>query len=81
MIEAQPIRPDELVSVLPKDAVKAILKPEEVTVAEAENEMRPDEMLISVTLGSDSRAYPIAVLSAHQIVNDVVAGRAIAVTW
>lgn len=81
MTDAQRIEPQEIVDVLPRDAIAAILKPQEVTVAEAENEMHPQEMVVSLTVGGDSRAYPISVLSAHEVVNDVVGGRPVVVTW
>ncbi len=81
MAEIKPIGREEIVTVLPQDAIKAILTPEEVSVDEAAAEMAPDEMIIAVTIGSDSRAYPIHILSAHEIVNDVVGGKPVAVTW
>jgi len=80
-MDAKPIRPEEIVAVLPKDAIKAILDPVEVSAADAAPEMRPDEMVVALTVDGDSRAYPISILSARQIVNDVVGGRPVAVTW
>ncbi len=41
----------------------------------------PDDDVIVVEFGSHSRAYPIRILHYHEIVNDRVDGRPIAVTW
>ena len=40
-----------------------------------------DELVIGVEIDGDARAYSIPYLSGHEIVNDTVAGRKIAVTW
>jgi hypothetical protein len=37
--------------------------------------------VLGVTIGAESRAYPIAFLSWHEIVNDIVGGVPIAATW
>mgnify|MGYP005843304841 FL=1 len=81
MTDAQRIEPEEIVDVLPRDAIAAILKPQMVSVVEADNEMHPQEMIVTLTVGDDSRAYPISVLSAHEVVNDTVGGRPVVVTW
>jgi hypothetical protein len=39
------------------------------------------EHVIGVYINGDARAYPIRMLSRHEIVNDVVGGEYIAVTW
>lgn len=79
--EAQRIEPEEIVDALPRDAIAAILKPQMVSVIEADNEMHLQEMVVTLTVGDDSRAYPISVLSAHEVVNDTVGGRPVVVTW
>lgn len=81
MSDVQPIGRDELITVLPRDAIEAIVKPHEVSVDEADAEMTSEEMVVAVTIGRDSRAYPIRTLAAHQIVNDTVGGRPVVVTW
>lgn len=40
-----------------------------------------DEAVIALTLGDDRRAYPVQVMMWHEIVNDVVDGRPVAVTY
>ena len=36
---------------------------------------------ISPILGKESKAYPLRVLAWHEIVNDVIGGKAVAVTY
>jgi hypothetical protein len=39
------------------------------------------EMILAVRYGADARAYPIREMAYHHILNDVVAGVPIAVTY
>lgn len=39
------------------------------------------DLVVGVEIGEDARAYPVALLSLHEVVNDVVGGIPIAVTW
>ena len=71
----------DLVTLLGFDAIPAILDPEFVTAAEADEQMNPDEQILGVSINGESRAYSIPMLSRHEIVNDVVGGVPIAVTW
>jgi hypothetical protein len=40
-----------------------------------------EEMLLAIRYGSDARAYPIREMAYHHILNDVVAGVPVAVTY
>ena len=71
----------DVVTVLAKDAIPAIRSPEFVSVADAEAWMNADEPVIGVEIDDDARAYPVAMLSRHEIVNDTVGGAPLAVTW
>ena len=71
----------DVVTVLEKDAIPAIRSSEFVNVAAAESWMNPDEPIIGVEIDGDARAYPTAMLSRHEIVNDTVGGAPVAVTW
>ena len=71
----------EIVRLLGKDAIPAILEPEFVSVSEADQWMSPEEGVLGVSIGSEDRAYPVSMLSRHEIVNDVVGGEPVAVTW
>ena len=70
-----------IISVVPKDSIVAILNPELVSGEEADAQMRDTELVIGVSLNGDSKAYSIAQLGVHEIVNDVVGGVPVAVTW
>jgi hypothetical protein len=63
--------------VLPPDAIPSVDDPAFVDAYGGD----PDDEVVVVELGDDTRAYPLRYLNYHEIVNDVVAGRSIAVTW
>jgi carotenoid cleavage dioxygenase-like enzyme len=67
--------------VLPPDAIPAIHDPEMVPVPDVGEDLDDDDKVIGVVIDGEARAYPIRVLSAHEIVNDEIHGRPIAVTW
>ena len=71
----------KMVTVLPRDAIPAIKNPEFIAAFDSIGQMRADEHVIGVSINGDHRAYPITVLSVHEIVDDVVGGRPIAVTY
>lgn len=71
----------EVMTILPKDAIRAIFSPNFYTPEEAINQYRDTDLVIGVSIGDEHRAYNVAYLSGHEIVNDVVGGRPIAVTW
>jgi hypothetical protein len=50
-------------------------------VAQADSKLDPKEMMMAVRVDSDARAYPISQMAYHHILNDVVAGVPIAVTY
>lgn len=71
----------EIITVLPPDAIPAIDDPAIVSAAAADEQLRANDLVIGVSIGGEHRAYGAAFLSAHEIVNDMLGGRAIAVTW
>ena len=71
----------EIVRLLGKDAIPAILEPEFVSVSEADLWMTSDEGVLGVSIEDEHKAYPVSMLSRHEIVNDVVGGDPVAVTW
>jgi hypothetical protein len=70
-----------MVTLLPIDGIPAIDHPTFLSAEEADLEYGPDELVLGVELNGDARAYSIPLLSSHEIVNDTVGGRKIAVTW
>jgi len=75
-----PGRTLEIVTLLPRDGIQAILNPQFITPAEADR-YTADEPVLGVSINGDSRAYSIPFLSGREIVNDTVGGVPIAVTW
>ena len=74
------LRPEEIVTVLPKDAILAILSPT-FDQGSKISWLKGKDLVVGVEIGGDSRAYPVPTLSRHEIVNDKVGGIPIAVTW
>ncbi|MEX0696324.1 MAG: DUF3179 domain-containing protein [Dongiaceae bacterium] len=64
----------------PKDGIPSIDRPQFVPVAEAAG-IAEREPVIRFAVGDDVRAYPLAVLIWHEIVNDTVGGVPVAVTY
>lgn len=77
---AADLRPEEIVTVLPKDAIPAILSPS-FEEGNRVSWLGGKDLVVGVEIGGDSRAYPVPMLSRHEIVNDRVGGIPIAVTW
>ena len=71
----------KVITVLPFDAIPAILDPSFVTGDDAREQYSSDEMVLGLSIGDDSRAYSIPYLSSREIVNDVVGCVPVAVTW
>ena len=70
-----------IVSLLEKDSIQAIDEPEFQTAEAASSAMDPDERVIGIEINGDARAYPIPILSVHEIVNDEIGGEPVAITW
>ncbi len=71
----------EIRTLLPKDGIPSIDAPKYASVKDADAFMGPDEMVIGINIKGDKRAYSVPLLSSHEIVNDVVGGSAVSVTW
>ena len=71
----------KLVTLLPKDGIPAIFDPDFVSAAEAGAQLDDEDLVIGVSIEGEHRAYGVAHLSSHEVVNDTLGGRAIAVTW
>ena len=65
----------------PRNGIPAIDEPRFVSVRQAEGFLSPAEPLAVLELGREARAYPLQILLWHEIVNDRVAGRPVAVTY
>ncbi|RMF47555.1 MAG: DUF3179 domain-containing protein, partial [Anaerolineae bacterium] len=65
----------------PKDGIPAIDAPQFVSVTEADAWLEDREPVIFLQVGADARAYPIQIFMWHEIVNDVVDGTPVVVTF
>ena len=63
----------------PKDGIPSVDEPEFMPVAEAT--LSDNEPVIGLVVQEDARAYPLRILIWHEIVNDVVGGVPVAVTY
>lgn len=64
-----------------RDGIRSVDEPEFANVAEARKWVAPDNPVIGVAIGEEAFAYPIHLMEHHQVVNQRVGGRAIAVTY
>ena len=68
-------------TILGCDGIPAILDLVFAAPAEALAQLEPSERVLGVAINGDHRAYPLNLLSRHEIVNDTVDGKPISVTW
>lgn len=64
-------------------AFPAISDPPTMSLEEAQSQLRPDELVLGVTVNGASRAYPLNQLTgpSREVFNDELGGEAIAATW
>lgn len=65
------------------EALPAITDAPVQRASEVGGVLNPDELVVGVTIGDESRAYPINMLTgpSREIINDTLGGQAIAATW
>lgn len=68
---------------VPRDGFPVFDNPAMVSAAEAEalSGLGPDDAVIGVSQGEESKAYPVSVMGTHELGNDMIGGAAITVTW
>ena len=71
----------EIVTLLPKDAIPAIFNPTIISASEARSQLADTDLVIGASVNGEHRAYGVAFLSGHEVVDDTLGGRAIAATW
>ncbi|MDX1453515.1 MAG: DUF3179 domain-containing protein [Oleiphilaceae bacterium] len=64
----------------PRDGIPAIDAPRFVSALEADF-LSDEDRVLGLHLNGESKAYPIAIMNWHEIVNDTVGERAVAVTF
>ena len=71
----------EIVTLLPRDAIPAILDPSFISAEEAWEQYLAEEPVLGVSVNGEHKAYSVPFLSSREIVNDELGGVAIAATW
>ena len=64
----------------PRDSIPSIDSPIFILAAEADWKF-PDSRIIGLDIEGDTRAYPLAILNWHEIVNDTVGGVPVSITF
>jgi hypothetical protein len=75
-----PIRSDEAQTILGPDAIRAIDDPRFMSPDKARF-VPSNAPVMGVSVGGEAHAYLLGLMSQHEIVNDQLGGRNIAVTW
>ncbi len=70
----------EFVGVLPSDAIMSITDPVLTSGEEAKKQMSPAEAVLGLD-NEGLRAYPVNILTVHQIINDNGDRIKVAATW
>jgi hypothetical protein len=65
----------------PRDGIPPVDEPRPTSQADAEEWLSDREPVLAVAVGDHARAYPVQILVWHEIVNDALGGRPIAVTY
>ena len=65
----------------PPDGIPPIDNPQFLQVADHLDLLEDDEPVVFVSINGDARAYPVQVMIWHEIVNDVVGGVPVSVTY
>lgn len=78
-VSAHHVDPGDIITVLPKDRIPAITDPR--FGQDPQDWLPADSRVIGLIVNGDVRAYPLAILNWHEIVDDVVGGQVVAVTF
>lgn len=65
----------------PRDGIPSIDEPTFVSIEAAEAWLAENEPVIALEIDGDARAYPLQILTWHEIVNDTVGGLPVVVTF
>ena len=71
----------DITPVLPPDGIPAIDAPRFEAAAAAGEWLAPQEPVIAFGRGGEARAYPLQIMTWHEIVNDTVGGEPVIVTY
>ncbi len=71
----------EITSVLPRDRIPAIDDPTFGSLADGDGFLTDVEPVVTLQVEGQARAYPLQILTWHEIVNDEIAGVPVSVTY
>ncbi len=65
----------------PKDGIPSIDNPRYVSVEEADEWIEDNELVLAIIYKGVKRVYPLQIMVWHEIVNDIIAGDPILITY
>lgn len=65
----------------PKDGIPSIDNPKFISAAEADEFLNTDDLVLGIEINGEAKAYPRKIVVWHEIVNDIVGGTPVAVTY
>jgi len=68
-----------ITQLLPRDGIRPIYDPNFVEASSVD--LNPDELVMGLEINGDTRAYPVGILRHREMVNDIVGGSPVLVTW
>ncbi len=80
-VELYRLQPGELILASSEKDIPSIQAEENYFVQVEKAGLEDTDLVVGLLIGGESRAYPVRLLSLHEVVNDRVGGNAIAVTW
>ena len=64
----------------PRDGIPALMSPKYVSAREA-SFLRENDQVIGVVINGEARAYPLRIMSWHELINDRIGDMSILVSW
>ncbi|OVE77818.1 hypothetical protein BVX98_01800 [bacterium F11] len=64
----------------PKDGIPALLRPKFLSSKEA-SYLEDEDRVVGITVGTESKAYPIQILNWHEIVNDQINKKGVVISY
>ena len=65
----------------PRDGIPALFSPRYMTASEADKLLKSEERVLGLSVNGIPRAYPIRIMSWHELVNDEIDGVPYLVSW
>jgi hypothetical protein len=65
----------------PKDGIPSIDDPKFVSLNEADDWIEDNELVLGIIYKDIKRVYPLQIMVWHEIVNDIIAGDALLITY